>query len=138
MHIPNKIRGTIRIILSLLLIYSSINVFYTDIVIRFNDPTEVLVGHVCGLAIVLYFSTSLFLNGVIEFRQEKLKYKTYFPTMVATIVFVYFLIQEILDRKDITVALFVSLLILLFGYLTVYDFLYFKKVNKSIQAEAQI
>ncbi|MDQ0969038.1 hypothetical protein QFZ20_004441 [Flavobacterium sp. W4I14] len=138
MRISNKMRGIVRTVLSFLLLYSFIKVFCENVIIKFNDPTEVVLGRICGAAIVLWLSVSMFLNGLSELRSRKIKYKTYFASIISSITFGYFLIEEILDRKDILVIIFGALVMLSFGYLAVYDFLYFRKIDKDNRIDDQL
>ncbi len=138
MRISNKIRGIVRTILSFLLLYSCIKVFYEDVIIKFNEPTEVVLGRICGTGIVLWLSVSMFLNGLSEFKTQRIKFKTYFGSILSAILFAYFLIEEILGEKDILVIIFVALLMLSFGYLAVYDFLYFRKIDKDNRIDDQL
>ena len=138
MRISNKMRGIVRTVLSFLLLYSFIKVFCENVIIKFNDPTEVVLGRICGAAIVLWLSVSMFLNGLSELRSRTIKYKTYFASIISSITFGYFLIEEILDRKDILVIIFGALVMLSFGYLAVYDFLYFRKIDKDNRIDDQL
>lgn len=131
-------RGVVRTLLSLLLLYSFIKVFCEDVIIKFNEPTEVVLGHICGTGIVLWLSVSMFLNGLSELRSRTIKYKTYFASIISAITFGYFLIEEILGEKDILVIIFVALRMLSFGYLAVYDFLYFRKIYKDNRIDDQL
>jgi len=131
-------RGIVRTILSFLLLYSCIKVFYEDVIIKFNEPTEVVLGRICGTGIVLWLSVSMFLNGLSEFKIQRIKFKTYFGSILSAILFAYFLIEEILCEKDILVIIFMALLMLSFGYLAVYDFLYFRKIDKDNRIDDQL
>lgn len=127
-----RIRGLIRVTLSLLFSYALFFVIYNNVKNYPSEELSTLLGHITSAIIVLWFSIAMLLNGIREIKFFEIKYKTYLISVLFIIGFIYVLTNEITDQKRLSVIIFGAIVLSLLSYLSFRDARFFRLKKKSI------
>ena len=127
-----RIRGILRVILSLFFSYALFLFIYQSIKNYSSEELSILLGHVTSAIIILWFSIAMLLNGFKEIKFIEIKYKTYLMSFLFTVGSVYVLLNEITDQKRLSVIIFGMLVLSLLSYLSFCDARFFRLKKKSV------